>query len=170
MTILLLLFGLLIALVSWVLIAPLQLQVDTSRDRYQLEWKSIGYGRLITRPTDIAIRLKLLFWQKEWPLQALVGGWSKRTEHPSDTEKPARKTKKDRAPRFNVRALLRTFQLKQLRLHLDTDDFVLNSYLYPIFYFLSSKNRELKINYDGEAFLQMVVENRLYRILWALLR
>lgn len=165
----LLLFGLLVALLAWVLIAPLQLQIDTTTGRYQIEWKSIGYGRLITRPTVIAIRLKLLFWQKEWPLQALVGGRSKRTERPTDTEKPTRKTKKDRAPRFNVRALLRTFQLKQLRLHLDTDDFILNSYLFPIFYFLSGRNRDFKINYEGEASLQMVVENRLYRVLWAML-
>lgn len=168
--IILLLFGLLVALVAWVLIAPLQLQIDTSRDHYQIAWKRIGYGKLITRPTEIVVRLKLLFWQKEWPLPALVGGPSKRTERPTKTEQPTRKPQKDRAPRFKVRALLRTFQLKQLRLHLDTDDFVLNSYLFPIFHFLNRENRELKINYRGEAFLQMVVENQLYRIIWALLR
>ena len=170
--IILLLFIVLLALFAWVLIAPLQLQIDTKSGLYQVQWKSIGHGRLVISPTALAIRLKVLFWQKEWPLQRLVGGRSKhREEHPpDDTKSPARKTKKARAPQFNVRALLGTFQLKKFKLHLDTDDYVLNSYLFPIFYFLSGKNRELKINYNGELLLQMILENRLYRVLFALLR
>jgi hypothetical protein len=54
-------------------------------------------------------------------------------------------------------------------LNVDTDDFVLNSYLFPLFYFLNRGPHEFKINYEGRASLQLRVENRLYRMLAALL-
>lgn len=172
MMIILILFSVLFAIVAWLLIAPFQLQIDSRRNHYRLHWKSIGYGQLLIQPSALAVRLKIFFWQKDWPLFPPARGKPKlapKANEPQKTDEPKKDTT-TRPSLFKLMALLRTFQLKKFRLHVDTDDYILNSYLYPVFYFLNGKNRELRINYQGDLLLQMVVENRLYRLLVAYLR
>lgn len=169
---LLIVFTILLAILAWLLIAPLQLQIDTTANHYRVQWKTIGYGQLIIRPAELAVRLKVLFWQKEWPLFPPTPKTKEEPKpeqhHPENQQ--SQKAKKRSWPKLNFRALLRTFEVKRLRLHLDTDDFIVNSYLFPIFYLLRREDRDLQINYKGEALLQLVVENRLYRLVLAFMR
>ena len=169
--ILFILFLIGLAIISWLLVAPLQLQIDTQANHYQLVWKSIGYGKLVMYPEKLGIKLKILFWNLEW--QLFPAQRKKQSGPKSESQPPAsRDEKKRRRPSLPIRAMLRTFEVKRLRLHIDTDDFIINSYLYPVFYFLNRnrEERDLRINYQGEALFQLIVENRLYRLLFAFVR
>ena len=53
---------------------------------------------------------------------------------------------------------------------MDTDDYVINAYLFPIFYFLNKENRQCTINYEGKVIFEFLVENRGINILYALLK
>ncbi|MEL6658664.1 MAG: hypothetical protein AAFP77_16380 [Bacteroidota bacterium] len=166
-------FTIILAVLTWLLITPLQLQIDTTVNHYRLQWKTIGYGQLVVRPAELAVRLKVLFWQKEWPLFPPKSKTEKEKPQSKQIEpkkQQSQKAKRRSFAKLNFRSLLHTFEVKRFRLHLDTDDFIVNSYIFPIFYLLRREDRDLQINYKGEALLQLVVENRLYRILFAFLR
>ena len=167
--ILLILFLIGLVVVSWLLVAPLQLQIDTQANHYQLVWKSIGYGKLVMYPEKLGLKLKIFFWNLEWQL---FPARRKKQRNPKSEPPTSRDKKKRRRPSVPIRAMLRTFEVKRLRLHIDTDDFIINSYLYPVFYFLNRnrEERDLRINYHGEALFQLIVENRLYRLLFAFVR
>ena len=157
-------------LLGWLLFSPISLVVDTVGGACFLRWKGIASARLLWISDDILLKLRVLFWKKDiYPL------------HPSSSkqepeEKKPKTQKKKKKSRLQFRKwmrkgmrVLRSFEVKAFRLNLDTDDYVYNSYLFPLFYFLSKGKRQLSINYRGEAELLLIVENRLYRMLIALL-
>lgn len=165
--ILLIFASLLLLLLAWLLLAPMRLVIDSHRQQYYVQWQGIGQAQVLPTTDDLIIQLRFFFWKKNfYPL------------HPSTKEKKQKKEKKAKKKkrRFNFRKykrkglrLLRSFRVRTLKLNLDTDDYVHNSYLYPLFQLLSGHNRQLTINYNGETELQLIVENRLYRMLIAFL-
>jgi len=68
---------------------------------------------------------------------------------------------------FNV---LKSFKVKELMLDIDTEDYIWNAYLHPAFYFLSGKNRMLRVNYVGRISARIIVHNRLISILYAFIK
>jgi hypothetical protein len=145
------------------LIAPMQLVIDSNRNLFGLQWKTIGAAKVFLAKDDIILRTRLFFWQKDWhPLQ-----WKPAKKKPKK-KKPAKK-KKNWLSFRRVKRLLRSFRVKKLLINIDTDDYVVNSYLYPLFYLLDRSQESLHINYEGEFDCQLTVENRGYRILNALL-
>ncbi len=166
---LLVIFLLITGLLFWLLIAPLELSIRTEQNDYALEWKSIGRVEIIPVTDDIVIRLKVLFFRKDfYPLQY-------QPQKKDKTEKKTKKKKKkkragswgwQKIKKKGLR-LLRSFEVKAFKLDLDTDDFVLNSYLFPIFYLTGNKN--ITINYEGRSSLTLIIQNRPYKILLAIL-
>jgi len=61
--------------------------------------------------------------------------------------------------------IIKTFKVKELKLNLDTDNYITNAYLFPIFYRLSNGSRQLKVNYNGHVNLILDVRNNLYSII-----
>ena len=47
----------------------------------------------------------------------------------------------------------------------DTDDYILNAYLYPFTPFLYSPQKSFTINFEGKRDIELIIENRLGRIL-----
>jgi len=69
-----------------------------------------------------------------------------------------------------IRRLLASFEVRRFRLLVDTDDYILNAYLYPLAVFLSGKNRYLAVNFNGLNAVDILITNRMWRIVWALIR
>jgi len=63
--------------------------------------------------------------------------------------------------------VLKTFNIRYLRLNFDTDDFVRNAQLVPYVAYLNSRveNMNLSINFTGESFAVMMIQNRIYKLL-----
>ena len=66
----------------------------------------------------------------------------------------------------NIVNVLKSFKVKKVKVDLDTSDVIWNSYLYPVFSFLTDRNRCLNINYNGEIGVLIHIENRLFRMIW----
>ncbi len=62
---------------------------------------------------------------------------------------------------------LKTFNVKYLRINFDTGDFVRNAQLVPCITYLNSsvENMNLSVNFTGESFAIMMIQNRIYKIL-----
>jgi hypothetical protein len=161
-------------LIIGLLILPFQLCIDTNTNTYYLRWQGIAKARLIPLPDDFLLRLNILFFRKDfYLLERLATAPEKKPRAEESEKKKARKKKRKgwtaKTWRRKMVRLLKSFQVKVFRLNMDTDDYVYNSYLYPIFYFLSKGNRRLRINYQGEGELVLVVQNRPWRLIWAFL-
>jgi len=61
--------------------------------------------------------------------------------------------------------MMQTFRLQKLKINVDTDDFILNAYLYPIFSFMSKNNQQLSINFEGNIEFEVDISNNIYRVL-----
>ena len=159
-------FALLLGLITWILIAPIQLLIDTDHNKYTLSWMKIGSVELLPISNDFILRLRCGWLRKDYYLLEL------KPKKKSPAEKTGKRSKVSKAGVMmwrKARKIMQTFRVIAFRLHLDTNDYILNSYLFPIFYLLNRPSRELEINYKGESGLRLIIENRLYKILIALL-
>lgn len=160
---------LLLLLLAVVLLDPFELRIDTISGEYCLRWRGLVSVRLTGTVPDPVMRLWVMGWRKDFHL--LEMGGEKKEEEESKPE--SAKKKKRKRPKWLtfrlVRRLLRTFRVHTFRLALDTDDYVMNAYLYPVFHLLSARNRRLNINFSGRNELVLIVSNRIGNLLWAFL-
>jgi hypothetical protein len=162
-----------VGVITWLLLAPLQLQIDTPTNAYWLRWKGIASARLIPLADDLLIRLQIFFWQFDYyPLHPKPKARPQKTLKAKTRPKPKKRSWSSATmdiQKWKRRGLrmLRSFTVKRFRLRLDTGDYVRNSYLYPVFFFLSTPKRQMSINYNGATDLELEVENRLYRLVYA---
>lgn len=168
--ILLITLGCVIALLGWLLFTPVRLIVHSTTNEYQLRWGWLLNARLILLADDLLIRIGLPFYKKDYyPL------------HPSPSEQSTQETKRPRKqsrksslrkgglPFKMIRSVLRSFRIRQFKLDLDTDNYLTNAYLFPLFYFLSRGKGDYQINYDGRFELHLEMDNRPIRLIRALL-
>ncbi|MBX2876073.1 MAG: hypothetical protein KTR30_28385 [Saprospiraceae bacterium] len=155
-----------LAPIVWILFSPIVLRIDTRKDLYWLRWRGIALFQLKWLDDDLVLHLRVWFWKKDFHLlDSLLEPRTSSAKKKASKRKPKRKRN---WKRLGTR-LLQSFTVKQFDLKLDTDDYVLNSYLYPIFSLLNSKPWQLGINYQGQSSLQLQIENRLIRLLKAVL-
>ena len=162
--ILVILLSLFILVLGWLLIAPLRLSADSALGAIQLTWWGLGSAGLFLTHDDLTLRFRVFFWKKEVnPLQ-----WAPSKKNKKKTKKKS----KSRMPMSfrKIKRLLRTFTIRECRLDLDTDNYTLNAWLYPVLHFLNRHDRQLRINFEGRFYCRVVIENRGYRLLWALLQ
>jgi hypothetical protein len=156
----------------WLLVAPIELIINSKTGEYSIMWKGIAGVRLVPIPGNLLLRFNILLWRKEIdPIEELARPKEKPKSPKKKKKKKSRSNKWlsfQKIKRKGVR-LLKSFRVKALRLNLDTGDFVYNSYLYPVFYFLDRGKRRISINYEGESEVLFIAENRLYRMLIAVL-
>jgi len=157
-------------LLTVILLDPFELRIDTVAGEYCLRWRGLVSVRLTGEVPDPVMRLWVMGWRRDFRLLEMGGGREK--EEDEKAPKPAKK-KKRRRPKWLtfrlMRRLLHTFRVHTFRLALDTDDYVMNAYLFPVFHLLSSRKRQLHINFTGHNELVLIVSNRIWNLLWAFL-
>lgn len=156
MVILLVVIALLIVLFVWLLLAPITININTWENDYSVRIWGLGGASFLLMGDDPIVRMHVFFWQKDFYL----------LEAKKPLKKPVKKARKG-SKKFKwsvILQLLKTFKVRQFRLELDTDDYVTNAYLYPIFYLASRPQRQLSVNFEGRTNLALQIENRLSRI------
>ena len=151
-------------LIILILISPLRLTIDTISNTYSVRWKGIIQVKLVTENQEPVINLQMLAFTKNINLSHTI---NKKKVEKKDNKYKSKKSKKVSFQK--MKQLLRTFTIKTFYVNLDFDNYILNSYLFPIFFFLTSQNRSLHINYTGNNEIQLILENRPYKILSAYL-
>ena len=162
--------GVLLIVIVAILMIPLSLRIDTERGIYQFNAGGVFLCRILGIPGDILLQFRLMgfTWSKSL-MQALLTPRAEKKEQKK--EKP--KGKKRRGMKMSlrkIRAILRSFRIKQFDLDLDTDNYRLNAYLFPIFFFLNGRRGNWSVNYNGNVRFKLHVVNRPVRVLYALLR
>lgn len=158
--------------VLWLFWTPLRLEIDTEQGVFRLEWLHLCAVQWLPEEALDALRLQAPFFRRTFylanrpaPDQAPV----------QPKPKPARPAQRKKiAPRTMWRLgrnVLRSFKIKRCQVLWDSDDFIWNAQVFPLAHLLSTRGAvSVRINFTGQRELALIVENRLGRILWAVLQ
>ena len=147
------------------LLLPIAVEVNTDAGVYQVRLKGLAKIRLLPGPEVWKVRICLGRWKKE----VEVFGTK---EHKEEQVKKARKrTWKTRPATIwrKFRHLMGSFRVLRFRLILDTDDYILNAFLFPFFTLVSRKDRSVVVNFTGRNSLDFLAVNRVWRVIWSLI-
>lgn len=164
-TVLWILLALIVALMIWILVAPVFLIVDTSLGKYEVY--QLGVFKISYHPGNTP-----LFALKIFGVRVELSRDADPTTTPSRKEK-RRKTKSKKsiaAWLYLLKGIRDSFCIKRFRWKLDTDDPVLNAQLYAGASFINHRRAYVSINFVGENFLELVIRARVYRICWTIIR
>ncbi|MCB9284946.1 MAG: hypothetical protein H6563_12790 [Lewinellaceae bacterium] len=162
-------FSVFILLIATLLLLPLEVEVNSERGIYRADIRGLLYFRLLPGSKGWKVLLRLFWWERD------LTAWIWRAGKRKKAKKPGKRVWKMRPATAwkNWRKLYRliaSFQFRRFRLIVDTDDFILNAYLFPIVNFLCRKNRYVAINFMGENSVDIYLTNRIWRVVWALIR
>lgn len=158
---------LLIAIVVWLLVAPLVIEIDSRVPVASFRWVSIGSGSIYHKE-EWRLRFRVFFFGKDLPLADMA-----RKKKAIQPEKEVRsRPRKKRRPRHQLRKawqMLKTIRVTRWQLAIDTGDYVQNAKLYPL-NFLPYTFRHLEINFCDENYLVLHLRARPWKMLLAYLK
>jgi hypothetical protein len=160
--------GVLSFLLLWLLFSPLVLQVDTRRNEYTFYWLGLANVKLVPLNDDLLLRLRLPFWRKDFSILQLLTK-SNQNKQNRTREVPSNQKQKSKW-RFSwtrIHKVFRSFRVQYFRMEMDTDDYVMNAYLYPVCNLLNAPNHYVTINFQGRNQCAFRVQNRIVNILIA---
>ena len=165
MKIILAIIIILLLAVVYLLFKEICFQINSDSHIYQIILnRHVGVSALWLQEELVMQFQFYLFKKRFYPFRKKVGKEGK----PGKVEKDNIKVKKVYYSKVSMKLfieMIQTFRLRKLKINVDTDDYVLNAYLYPIFNLLSKKNKQLSINYNGNFELVMDLRFNAFRIL-----
>lgn len=156
----------LLVLITILLLIPIRFKVDSNRNIYLAEWKHLFSAKVMLQNEEPIMQLKSFFWKKEINLLEIKSTPNKKAQK---KKKPPKQKKSKFNFRKKIKPLLKSFQVRQFFINIDTNDYVWNAYLFPVFYFLKNDKRQMHINFNGNVEVLLEIQNRPIRILWALI-
>jgi hypothetical protein len=164
------LFCLILFLLSWLLFAPLYFSLYWNDERQQVQLRWFGIFQLDTFPVgkEWKVQLRVAFFKRQWSLWQLIQPASKSEQTKKQTGRRKKGQGRPGPSLQMMRRVLGSFHITRFRLHLDTGDYVLNAYLFPVFHLLKANQvGDYAINFKGRTDVCVVIENRLARLLRA---
>lgn len=154
----------LLGLLAYLLLMPLELCLDSYQDRYSLRMGGLARASLEKDPMElIRLHLKVGFLHFYW--------------RPSDLQRFKKKDSKEKAGKkagrvrkFKVsqfKRLLGSFRVKSFRLEIDTGDPLLNARLYPLVFLLPPPVGDIRLNFINRNHILLEITNRPINLLKA---
>lgn len=150
--------SLIILFLFWLLLMPVILYTDTTRNRYVVTLPGVIRIRLIPSETLFYIRAWIFFVPFRFdPFRA-----KKRKNRTKEKKKRKRRS-------FKVSGLspvLGAIRIRKLEGDLDTGDFSLNAWLIPAFSLANGGNIDMQVNFTGKVSLVLDLRTRIGTLLW----
>ena len=159
--------SLVVAMLLWIFLGPVIIFLNTDNRLYYLALPGIFKAVVIPSEELFHIRGWILFIPYKYdPFK------QKKRKRIKKTEKPERKrdSKKLTSGFQLISGITRSVQIRKLFLDLDTDDFILNAWLIPVFSSMNSKNIRMRVNFEGTSSLFLNMQTSLGTILWNVIR
>jgi hypothetical protein len=160
--------AILVLLLLWILLVPVIVFLDTDRNRYHITLP--GIFRAVALPADGMFRIRI--WVFFIPFT-----FNPFRSNPEKKQKERKKKKPTAGRRLKgslgkgklaIRAL-RAITIRKLELDIDTDDFILNAWLIPVFSAVNSGNIRMRANFEGQASLLFDLRVHLGQMLWIMI-
>ena len=164
MVLILAIVALLTAFLLWMLLTPVILTIDTDRGRYELAQK--GIFRATFHPLEVPwFRIRVMGFRIET--------YRQQNGSDKDKEKKSLVVKSKRSRRswmILLKGVYRSITVRNLIASVDIDDVVLNAQLVPIMLLVSHGPIRLSTNFEKRNFIYVVVQLRLNRLIWPVVR
>ena len=153
-----------IVLLAVPLFFPVELEVDTRSEQYQVRWKRVFGVRALPGEKGWNWFYRILFFEKEWHP-------SKRDQKPAPPkEKPGRKRVLSTRQVWRlIKKCLASFQVKRFYINWDTNDFIANAYLYPLTHTITKNKFVFQVNFNGKRDVDILLQVRPVDLLLAFL-
>jgi len=161
----------LLLILLWILLVPVIIYVDTQGQKYQMSLPGMIRARVVPQDALFDIRGRILFIPFRFnPFTSSKG--RKRSRAGSKRKTRAKKGGKGLLAQVKQggrlgRHFLGAFRIRRLWLNIDTDDFMLNAYLLPVFTSVNREQIRMQVNFEGHASLILDLRIRLGGLLWA---
>ena len=158
------LIALFITLLTWLLVGPVLLRLNTDLNRYQFMLPGVIHARVVPSGELFYIRGWIFFIPFRLKLSTLLKG--NRGKKPKTEKKRKRRVNKKNGLRM-IRSVPGAFKVHRLCLDLDTEDFMLNAWLIPAFSTVNKhRNIRMQVNFEGKLFLDLDLRTRIGSLLW----
>lgn len=161
------LIALFVLLITWILLGPVIMRIDTDRNQYMFSLPGVVTAGIVHEEEHIYIRGWIFF------IPVKIDPFKQRRKRKKRTKEVSKKKKSRKSRRRMARMfrkMTRAIRIKRLELDLDTDDFPLNAQLVPLFALISNqRNIQMQVNFEGNLFLHLDVRTRIGAILWLML-
>jgi len=150
---------LILIILSYLLFAPLCVEVDSTAGSFRVRFHKSVSAKLFIHESSLFIDLRILRWHKMIDLVALRKKWAK-----SEGRKAGRK--KRRVSLRKMWAIFRSFKVSRFYLTVDTGSMQMNGILYPVFIMAGRRTGgNISINFTDENEIIFKANNNLFRIL-----
>lgn len=158
--------GFLVLLFCWLLIAPVELEIDTVHAQAIFRWLSIG-GVRIWYEDEWWLSMRIFFFHKTLPFSKMQKRPKKATVA---TENGKQKKKlKTKSILKKITQVIRTLQITEWQLAIDSGRYDLNARFYPL-NFLSCTAGHLFINFQDDNFLVAKLRGQPWKIVVAFIK
>jgi len=152
-----------IAFFIWFLIGPVKLYLDTVSNRYHLALPGIFKAMVVPSKDLFNIRVWIFFIPfRSKPFKLKSGKRKEKSRKP----KRRRQLKKFTAGKQMINRVIRSLRIRRLSLDIDTDDFLLNAWLVPLFSTMNSEHIQMRVNFEGSSSLMLDLRTRIGTLLW----
>ena len=145
-------------LVTYLLLMPIILSINTSNNEYYIQLKGLAKAYIEPHEEEI-IRIKLnIFFMRFYffPIDEII----KRNNTKKLKPKKNKTKRRKRLSASKGLRVLKSFKVKQFAIDLDTGDVVQNAKLYPAFAFFNYYKGGFNINFEGRNRLVVRLQNR----------
>lgn len=156
-----------LVLIIYLLVSPFRVILDSKVGYLTVGWSSWLSARVFEDHGHWIVRFRIPFWEKKMRLSQLM-----------KSKKKSKKKKKKRGlwlfskpgnKKFGLKKIQRLvgqIKIKELSLKLDTDNFIWNAYLTPVFELLKYKTgHRLNVNFMGLNEIKLKAESRIIKVL-----
>jgi len=151
-------------ILGWLLLAPLQLQIDTRIPEISFRWISVGKAKIVYEQDKWWLKISVFFFFKQWDLEGLIFKPKKKVR--KNRPKTKRGLSKWLRKLFN---LIKTFRVTKWRIAIDTGDDVRNAWLYSL-NFYPGISRHFCVNFFDESYLLLEIRNAPWKMVYALMK
>jgi hypothetical protein len=161
----------------WIFYSSIRLVIDSESNEYYVSFGEQVKAKLIFEDGYPVLKAKVFFYEK------IIDPLQRSNKKEKDDKKEKKKREKKKSKRIIVDKLgfaedalkqmiifIKTFNIERLHLNIDTNDFIINSYLAGAFSCINRANLLLQANYMGIFQLKFSIENKLIRILISSIR
>jgi len=151
-------------ILGWLLLAPLQLQIDTRIPEISFRWISVGKAKIVYEQDKWWLKISVFFFFKQWDLEGLIFKPKKKVR--KNRPKTKRGLSKWLRKLFN---LIKTFRVTKWQIAIDTGDDVRNAWLYSLNFYPGIR-RHFCVNFFDESYLLLEIRNAPWKMVYALMK
>ena len=156
---------LILLLIIYLLVIPIRVYIDTLTNQYFIQFGGIAKANVLYDETEfLKLKLRVIGYDHYvFPLQ-----WQSKINRKKRFNKTPKKSSFKSLPIQKIWRVVKSFEVKQFLLDIDTGDCISNSKLYPVFaccnFYFGSR---MLVNYQSRNRLLLSIENRPIRMIKA---